>query len=338
MRILQQACIGCCLIFLASCPGESGYNLSEGKNPYVDAGTATDPYAPCTDKATCCSGTSSSCNDIDGKPIPGCAGCPGLWDCSLNPKKCKKGKDVPPGGGTWTCTWTEQIYTCSGQSSTNPNGKSGWTCSQQNGQYTCTKTPPNPTNKPSGTTVWKCYLDGEFIVCERGTTTKTDAGGTPPGKKEDNCADGIDNDGDKLIDCKDPDCNCTKPPCPAGQECCDGIDNDGDGKIDEGNVCGNLPPTEPCPPGAIQSCDCYCGVHRKCKTDGTWGPCLVDGSCVPASITSQSQCGQGQYCDFGECVNGGFGLGGECVHHNDCPTGEVCDLGQCIKDHYFPCN
>ena len=43
-----------------------------------------------------------------------------------------------------------------------------------------------------------------------------------------NCYDGIDNDGDGKIDCADEECN-----CPLEETICnDGIDNDGDGKID----------------------------------------------------------------------------------------------------------
>jgi hypothetical protein len=138
------------------------------------------------------------------------------------------------------------------------------------------------------------------------------------------------------VDCEDRDCPpCQQPTCPAGQECCDGKDNDGDGKIDEGNVCAGV--GEPCPPGAYQSCDCYCGVHRKCNPDGTWGPCTVDGdnSCKVAKVTSHSQCGFG-ICDYGECVPGPM-YGWQCKTHTDCPTGKVCDLGECIKDIYFPC-
>ncbi|OQB11855.1 MAG: Protein metal binding site [Deltaproteobacteria bacterium ADurb.Bin207] len=147
---------------------------------------------------------------------------------------------------------------------------------------------------------------------------------------QENCSDGIDNDGDGLIDSLDPDCPGF---CPPGEECCDGIDNNGDGRIDEGNVCDGY--GEPCPPGAYQSCDCYCGVHRKCQADGTWGPCLVDGSCNVAQITSHSQCGANGMCDFGECA--GHWYGGQCYHHSDCPAGQVCDLGYCIQDHYYPC-
>jgi len=42
------------------------------------------------------------------------------------------------------------------------------------------------------------------------------------------CSDGVDNDGDGLIDDEDPDCG-TPPPV---NECTDGLDNDGDGAID----------------------------------------------------------------------------------------------------------
>ena len=60
------------------------------------------------------------------------------------------------------------------------------------------------------------------------------ADGQAPPPVED-CEDGIDNDGDGLIDCKDSlDCsqnqNCYEPPPPTGPEICnDDIDNDGDG-------------------------------------------------------------------------------------------------------------
>ncbi len=65
------------------------------------------------------------------------------------------------------------------------------------------------------------------------------------------CSDGIDNDGDGLIDCLDPDC-CSDPACPAyasneganGGVCCaNSLDDDGDGLIDgEDPDCGGPPP------------------------------------------------------------------------------------------------
>jgi len=50
------------------------------------------------------------------------------------------------------------------------------------------------------------------------------------------CADGIDNDGDGLVDMQDPGCNSaqdnTESPDPAPMQCADGIDNDNDGVVD----------------------------------------------------------------------------------------------------------
>jgi hypothetical protein len=286
--------------------------------------------------------------------------CKSLWDCSQDEQKCEQNKRVPPGGGTWECTWTEEEYICKGTSDTPPGGGSEWSCQfdATTDQWVCKlQTPPNPSNKPGGTAVWKCKVDNltDKIVCERFESPPppplADAGvplpdtlapdtvppPPPPPATEGNCADGIDNDNDGKVDCKDEDCpSCPPPTCPPGTECCDGKDNNGDGRIDEGNVCANV--GEPCPPGAFQACDCYCGVHRKCAPDGTWGPCKVDGNntCAIAQVTSQSQCPWGTYCDYGKCVIG-FIINAQCKKHTDCPAGKVCDLGKCITDKYFPC-
>ena len=48
---------------------------------------------------------------------------------------------------------------------------------------------------------------------------------------QEECNDGIDNDGDGLIDCNDPDCQYL-PTIELGCNCNDGIDNDSDGNID----------------------------------------------------------------------------------------------------------
>ncbi|PHN08383.1 M43 family zinc metalloprotease [Flavilitoribacter nigricans] len=61
------------------------------------------------------------------------------------------------------------------------------------------------------------------------------------------CNDGLDNDGDGLVDCDDPDCD-TDPFCqPVEPEICDdGIDNDGDGLIDcDDPDCGSAPNCQP---------------------------------------------------------------------------------------------
>ncbi len=54
---------------------------------------------------------------------------------------------------------------------------------------------------------------------------------------ETSCDDGIDNDGDGLVDCGDPDCEGVDPCGPEDtlERCSDGIDNDGNGLIDCGD-------------------------------------------------------------------------------------------------------
>lgn len=323
-----------------SCQGDAGIAAPRGQGadlPPFQAG-------PCTDPATCCSAADMEClSDPDQKSL---CKCYKLWDCSQNPKKCEQVIPVPQGGSDWSCTWTPEAYRCTGKASGLPGG-AGWSCKETGTDtWTCNRpTPPNPTNSPAGLTDWSCLIDDAAgkLTCTK--IEPPDAEAPPADQKpagpavESNCADGIDNDGDQLVDCQDPDCPaCAKPPapvCPAGTECCDGKDNNGNGQIDEGGACNGV--GEPCPPGAIQACDCYCGVHRKCLADGTWGPCKVDGNntCAIAQITSHAQCGWGQYCDYGKCVFG-LNLGG-CKHHSDCPAGTICDLGKCIKDPYMPC-
>jgi len=55
-------------------------------------------------------------------------------------------------------------------------------------------------------------------------------GEVPPGQE--NCVNGLDDDGDGLIDCQDPDCS-SNPACQSRPEVCDnGLDDDGDGFVD----------------------------------------------------------------------------------------------------------
>ena len=83
-------------------------------------------------------------------------------------------------------------------------------------------------------------------------------GGDMPAPDED-CTDGIDNDGDGLIDCDDSvDCGddpaCTEPP-PDSEICDDGVDNDGDGQIDcNDSDCGDDPVCDE-PPSDPEICD-----------------------------------------------------------------------------------
>src|SRR5438876_2084675 len=68
-----------------------------------------------------------------------------------------------------------------------------------------------------------CTTDG----CTGGVCGHTDVPGCGP----EQCGDGIDNDGDGLVDCADPDC-ANAPECRPHEMCGNCIDDDGDGLVD----------------------------------------------------------------------------------------------------------
>ena len=68
-----------------------------------------------------------------------------------------------------------------------------------------------------------CTTDG----CTGGVCGHTDVPGCGP----EQCGDGIDNDGDDLVDCADPDC-ANAPECRPHEMCGNCIDDDGDGLVD----------------------------------------------------------------------------------------------------------
>ena len=64
-------------------------------------------------------------------------------------------------------------------------------------------------------------------TCTGGACGHTDVAGCGP----EQCNDGIDNDGDGLVDCADPDC-ANAPECRPRETCGNCIDDDGDGLVD----------------------------------------------------------------------------------------------------------
>jgi hypothetical protein len=313
-------------IALAGCTGDAGVDPGPGTGTGTGTGTS-----PCTDATKCCTTTDMECLvDPDSKPI---CKCYKLWNCDANPKKCSQDMPTPQGGSNWKCTWTSTTYSCSGTSTSTPGGGGQWRCTKTGtDQWTCDRPSPNPTNTPEGGSGWTCSID-EFskLNCTKNAPPAADAGVAPKA--------------DRLV--LKPDT--TTPPNTF--DCYKG--NNG------ALICNKISVTEPCPPGAYQNCDCYCGVHRKCKADGTWGPCVVDGIvnyptwgqalgiqvCEVAKVTTQAQCGSGTVCDFGRCIpincTNPFSpcegqISNQCVHMSDCPLGQICDLGECRKDPYNP--
>jgi hypothetical protein len=141
-----------------------------------DAGPRSDvvaPCAPCTDPARCCPAEELICYEGGESLI--CL-CLGLWECP-SPERCRKSVPTPPGGGEWSCTWTELEYTCTravpgGLPGPNPStlahGK-GWSCrwAEAAHGWTCTREPPNPCNGPEGAAAWRCAVEGEMLACSR---------------------------------------------------------------------------------------------------------------------------------------------------------------------------
>lgn len=177
------------------------------------------------------------------------------------------------------------------------------------------------------------------------------------------CLGGLDEDCDGRTDCDDVE-DCGDEPSCEVQDCtphcafeeCDGRDNNGEGRIDEGRVCDGI--EGPCPAaGAIRICDAYCGVHQRCRRDGSWGPCTVDNQGPVPECDEHEDCDRYSWCDYGTCVAGNpcddddqcLAFLGEarciehqgvcvtqCYAHSDCERPNVCDLGYCVPDPYAP--
>ena len=120
-----------------------------------------------------------------------------------------------------------------------------------------------------------------------------------------NCGDGVDNDGDGLIDCWDVDCreelDCVESACD------DEADNDGDGQVDCGDrdCSGTAPPAPNC---FESSCSDDEDNDDDGDTDCEDWDCLGAGACVEED---------------------GSPIGEECEYHDDCAT------GQCIMETEF---
>ncbi len=134
----------------------------------------------------------------------------------------------------------------------------------------------------------------------------------PPDGVVEICDNEIDDDGDELVDCADPDCD-REPPCATVEYCHNGIDDDDDGLIDgEDPDCAPAP--WPCAPE-----NCTNGVDDDGNT-------LVD--CDDPDCWDDPACG-GEICDNG-IDDDGDGLI-DCADP-DCDNDPAC---QCVHDPVF---
>jgi len=139
------------------------------------------------------------------------------------------------------------------------------------------------------------------------------------------CNDGVDNDGDGLVDLADPGCSSIDDPTETTPTlpCDDGIDNDGDGLVDHADL-GCPVPTDPDEKAPGIACDD--GIDN----DGDGLVDLADPGCASALDTSESIPG-GPQCDDG-IDNDGDGkidmADPACLHRTDNLEGPVCDDGR----------
>ncbi len=117
------------------------------------------------------------------------------------------------------------------------------------------------------------------------------------------CTNGADDDGDGLVDCDDPECD-DHPSCQPVEDCSNGIDDDGDGDADCDDAdCSGHPDCQPDPE------DCSNGIDD----DGDGLIDCEDGDCGgdPACQPDPEDCSNGVDddgdglvdCDDGECAD-----------------------------------
>ncbi len=138
-----------------------------------------------------------------------------------------------------------------------------------------------------------------------------------------NCSNGLDDDGDFLIDCFDPDCDgvycapskaCVSSACVLANlesDCANGLDDNGDGKIDcddptcatrgcnDNDLCTK---GDTCQSGACTGTAYTCSAPNQCQVTGS-GMCEGDGGCT---YTPQAGSCTGGTCSNGTCISAGF--------------------------------
>lgn len=131
------------------------------------------------------------------------------------------------------------------------------------------------------------------------------------GSLSENCSNGIDDDGDTLIDCADPECG-LDPACKE-TNCSDLIDNDGDGFVDcADSDCAGSPD---CPE---TSCDDGIDNDRDGRTDCQDSDCALDPACI------ETECSDGVDNDGDTLVDCGDP---DCDVSPNCLPEEICEDG-----------
>jgi len=148
------------------------------------------------------------------------------------------------------------------------------------------------------------------------------------------CTNGVDDDGDGLVDCDDP--QCAMAPTCLFEDCTNGLDDDGDGLADcDDPDCATAPSCVP------ESCANGVDDDLDGQVDCDDGDCLGTPECGDCHPISNDGCTTGNTCYlrpsedwFGVCLPGdgtGRGQWGYC----DEPT--ACGLGYYCSSQYYIC-
>lgn len=239
-----------------------------------------------------------------------------------------------------TCRW----YTGSTSSSSSCYYQSNSTSSCPSGQYwngsSCVNT--SSTDCASGQ-----YWNG--TSCQSSTTSSGGYEG-PPGSSL--CSDGIDNDGDHLIDAADSSCTSSSTTSSSSYEgpygsssCSDGVDNDFDGMIDAADHGCQSSSSSSCGAGLYwngSSCVTSStgtdstGSQSSCTSSGgTWNS--TGNYCQMSQPSSpSSSCSSGQYWNGSSCVTSSPSPGMTAPSSTSCASGQYWNGSACVTSYSAP--
>jgi hypothetical protein len=141
-----------------------------------------------------------------------------------------------------------------------------------------------------------------------------------------NCTDGIDNDGDGLIDCADPDCG-------DGAACDDGNICTANDHCSSG-ACVGSPTCDDANPCTADSCDSMTGQCSYAPTNeggacDDANPCTVNDQCNNGTCVGSSKCDDGNPCTADSCDS----MTGLCTNDPAPLENAACDDGKFCTDH-----
>jgi hypothetical protein len=153
-------------------------------------------------------------------------------------------------GGGASSGWAVELAGTLIKASKNSGGGSGIV---PGSSFTITFTATAPATAGTGTWTARAFKNNSFTTGGGGEFDQTNSEPTvtvsvPMENTAPLCSDGLDNDGDSLVDLADPNCAAFIPPENTEEACTDGVDNDLDGQTDLADSdCAAFVPVDVCP-------------------------------------------------------------------------------------------